>query len=92
MSEDTDQRVATATEVKNRYDDVLLKLPEVVGHGVGYSETGSGVAVIKLFMRKATRQARQAAPSQIEGIPVEIEETGEIRVVPNCESELNLKK
>ena len=92
MSEPIDPRIEAATEVKNRYDDALLKLPEVVGHGVGYSESGSGVAVIKLFMRKATREARQAAPSQIEGIPVEIEETGVIRVVPNCGPEPNLKK
>ena len=92
MSEPIDPRIAAATDVKNRYDDAFLKLPEVVGHGVGYSESGSGVAVIKLFMRKATREARQAAPSQIEGVPVEIEETGEIRVVPNCGSESSLKK
>jgi len=92
MSEPIDPRIAAATDVKNRYDDALLKLPEVVGHGVGYSESGSGVAVIKLFMRKATREARQAAPSQIEGVPVEIEETGEIRVVPDCGSESNIKK
>jgi len=92
MSEPIDPRIAAATDVKNRYDDALLKLPEVVGHGVGYSESGSGVAVIKLFMRKATREARQVAPTQIEGVPVEIEETGEVRVVPNCGSEPNLKK
>ena len=92
MSEPIDPRIAAATDVKNRYDDALLKLPEVVGHGVGYSESGSGVAVIKLFMRKATREARQVALTQIEGVPVEIEETGEVRVVPNCGSEPNLKK
>jgi len=80
----TDQRIEAASEVKNRYAGALLKLPEVVGHGVGYSRSGSGVAVIQLFMRKATEQARQVAPTQIEGVPVEIQETGDFRVVPNC--------
>jgi len=84
MPELVDPQIDAATQVKDRYDDYLLTLPEMVGHGVGYSSSGSGVAVIQLFMRTATQEARQAAPSQIEGVPVEIVETGEIHVIPNC--------
>jgi hypothetical protein len=84
MPEPADPRIDAASQVKDRYDDYLLTLPEVVGHGVGYSSSGSGVAVIQLFMRTATQEARQAAPSQIEGVPVEIVEIGEIHVIPNC--------
>ena len=72
-------KIEAASAVKDRYDDYLLKLPEAQGHGVGYSSSGSGQAVIKLFVRKATDAARNAAPRSLEGVPVEIIETGEFR-------------
>lgn len=72
--------IESASRVKDRYDDYLLTLPEVVGHGVGYSRTGSGKVVIQLYLRKATEIARRSAPTSLEGIPVETRETGEARV------------
>jgi virginiamycin B lyase len=74
-----DTRIEAASRVKDRYDDYLLQLPEAQGHGVGYASGGSGQAVIKLFVRKATDVARKAAPRSLEGIPVEIVEAGEFK-------------
>ena len=79
-----DPQVEAAARVQKRYDDFLLSLPEVVGHGVGYSRSGSGKVVIRLFLRKTTDAARQAAPAFLEGIPVELQETGEFRTIPIC--------
>ncbi len=77
-----DPEVEAASAVKDRYDDFLFRLPEVVGHGVG--KDASGHAVIRLFLRKATDVARQAAPRSLEAIPVDMQETGEIHAIPNC--------
>jgi hypothetical protein len=79
-----DLRMAAASQVKDRYEDYLLGLPEVVGHGVGYARDGSRRPVIQLYLRKATDQARQAAPASLEEIPIEIHETGEFQAIPAC--------
>jgi len=84
-----DPEVEAVSQVKDRYDDFLLNLPEVVGHGVSYSESGSGRVVIRLFLRRITDAARRAAPASLEGVPVEIEETGEYRAIQNCASVAN---
>jgi len=74
-----DPAVEAASKVKDRYEAYLLGLPEVVGHGVAHSQSDPHRVVIQLFLRKATDAARKAAPASLEGIPVEIRETGEIR-------------
>jgi hypothetical protein len=74
--------VEQALRIKDRYDEFLFSLPEVVGHGVGISQTRAGELVIQLYVRHASEQARQAAPPFLEGIPVEILETGEIYALP----------
>jgi virginiamycin B lyase len=78
-----DPAIAAVADIKDRYDDFLLGLPEAVGHGVGYSKSGSGKVVIRLLLRKLTDAARRSAPSALEGIPVEIVESGEIRSLSN---------
>jgi hypothetical protein len=82
--------IEAASSVKDKYDDFLFTLPEVVGDGVG--RNASGQAVIQLFLRQATDIARQAAPPALDGIPVVIQETGEIRAIPNCSSCPSCKK
>jgi hypothetical protein len=83
-AERPDPEVEAVSQVKDRYDDFLLRLPEVVGHGVPYSHSGSGRVVIRLFVRKATDAVRRALPISLEGVPVEMEETGEYRAIPAC--------
>lgn len=79
-----DPQIAAVSQVKDRYEDYLSGLPEVVGHGVGYARDGSRKPVIQLFLRKATDVARQAAPVSLQGVPIEIHETGEFHAIPAC--------
>jgi hypothetical protein len=83
-ADDPDPEIEAASSVKDKYDDFLFTLPEVVGDGVG--KDAAGHAVIQLFFRQATDAALQAAPTSLEGFPVVIQETGEIRAIPNCGS------
>jgi virginiamycin B lyase len=72
-----DPKIAAISKVKDRYDDYLLSFPEVIGHGVGYSRSGAGSAVIKLFVRRDGDTVRNMVPSSVDGAPLEVVETGE---------------
>jgi hypothetical protein len=69
-------KVAAVAAVKRRHEAELLKMPGVVGTGVG--ESADGRLVIKVFVEKDTQAVRSSVPSSLEGIPVEIEETGPV--------------
>ncbi len=79
-----DQRVEQAQQIKDRNDEFLFSLPEVVGHGVGFSRASPGELVIQLYVRQRGEQARRAAPPSLEGIPLEVVETGEIYALPGA--------
>jgi virginiamycin B lyase len=85
-AERPEPEVEAVSLVKDRYDDFLLSLPEAVGHGVSYSNTGSGRVVIRLFLKRMTDAALRAAPTSLEGVPVEVEETGEYHAIQACAS------
>jgi hypothetical protein len=70
------REVADATAVKRRHEAELLKVPGVIGSGVGLSADGK--PVIKVFVKKETSAMHSSIPSSLEGIPVEIEETGPV--------------
>jgi hypothetical protein len=67
--------IAAAMKVQDRNTDALLSIEGVVG--VGTSVDLNGNPVIKVFTRGPLTAAAKIAPS-LEGIPVEIEETGPI--------------
>jgi hypothetical protein len=70
--------LTVAKDVAARHSDRIFALPEVVGHGIGADENGN--AVIEIYVAsKARRGVGQAYPSDIEGIPVRVIETGQIR-------------
>ncbi len=46
------------------------------------SETNPNELVIQLFVRKNNESIRRATPKSLEGVAVELVETGEIRAVP----------
>ena len=83
-AEAADPAVEAASRIKDKYDDFLFSLPEVVGHGI--ARNAAGAPVIHLYVRKATAAARRTAPPSLEGVPVVIRETGEIRATPACGS------
>jgi hypothetical protein len=69
--------VNAASAVKSRHDKELFFVPGAVGTAIGRSKQ-TGQIVIKLYLEKETAAARAATPSEIEGVPVEIEVTGPI--------------
>lgn len=70
--------LAIATEIKARNSGRIFALPDVVGHGVGFTATGE--AVIEIYVASGARRAAgQPMPVDIEGIPVRVIETGVIR-------------
>jgi hypothetical protein len=66
-----------ARDVAARHSDRIFALPDVVGHGVGADENGD--AVIEVYVKTKGRQGAGRHPSDIEGVPVKVIETGPIR-------------
>ena len=83
MEAPEDPEIERVSEVKDRYDDDLLHLPGVVGHGVSLSQDGSGRPVIVLFL-KDNNVPVENLPTTIEGVSVETRITGEFRTTINC--------
>jgi hypothetical protein len=77
-----DARLEAASRTRARYGDFLSGLPEAVGSGVGVSDTNPNEAVIQLYVRQASDSVRLAAPAALEGVRVEVVETGEFRALP----------
>lgn len=83
----SDLQAATqrALAVKQAYEQELLSKPNVVGVGVGFRQTGGQatdyVAVVVMVREKipeAQLSPDQRIPAQIEGVPVDVQEVGEI--------------
>ncbi len=66
-------------EVLNEYTEELMGLPGVVGTGRGLCDDKP---CIKVFVIKETPEIDQKIPRTLDGYPVVIEETGEIRALP----------
>jgi hypothetical protein len=72
--------VTKAKKAQAKHDLQLKRVPGGVGHGIGIGR--SGKVVIKVYVEKDTPEARKAIPDSVDGIPVEIEETGKIVPFP----------
>jgi len=83
MEVPTDPEIERVSQVKDRYDDYLLHLPGVVGHGVSLSNDGSGRPVIVLFL-KDTQVPFENLPVRVEGVPIETLVSGEFKTTVNC--------
>ena len=70
--------VDAVTRVKERHEAKLLKIPGVVGVGVGLSDRVLGQPVIEIYVKQATDSLRRTLPSSLDGVQVRIVETGEI--------------
>jgi len=64
-------------EVIRIYSDSLMAIPGVVGLYHGLSEDGR--ACLKVMVKQKTAELEKRIPRQIEGYPVLIDETGEIK-------------
>jgi hypothetical protein len=63
--------------VKEAHTPDLMKIPGVVGVYVG--ETDDGIMYIGVMVKKKTPELERQIPATLEGYPVHIEETGEIK-------------
>jgi hypothetical protein len=81
-----DALVERAKAVKARHAGRLMALPGVVGVGVGLRQRGGRstdeVAIVVMVERKLPvdrLSSAEALPAELEGVPVDVQETGEIR-------------
>lgn len=68
----------TIEAVLKEHTDRLMSLPGVVGTAIGVCE---GTPCIKVLVVEKTPQLVNEIPQKLEGYPVVIEETGEIRAL-----------
>ncbi|MCD6552710.1 MAG: hypothetical protein J7M16_01715 [Anaerolineae bacterium] len=80
--------VERVKEIKAKYEQELLSKPNVVGLGVGYREVGGQmtdqVGLIVMVRRKVPLDQlapQEVIPAQIEGIPTDVREVGEVRAL-----------
>ena len=84
----SDQSMQRALEVKRRHERELLRKANVVALGVGHCRRG-GVATkevcivvsVKKKLPLSDLKPRDVIPAQIEDVPVDVVETGEIRAL-----------
>jgi hypothetical protein len=84
----SDQSAQRALEVKRRYEQELLRKANVVAVGVGYCRRG-GVQIRKVCIVVSVKnkvplselKPGDVIPAQIEDVPVDVVETGEIRAL-----------
>lgn len=78
--------VEKAAAVLERHGERLRALPAVVGTGVGASRKDRTQAAILVYVSRALTPAEQARfPAQLEGIAVEVVESGPFRALPQRE-------
>ncbi len=66
-------------EVLSQYTEQLMSLPGVIGTAEGLCE---GKPCIKVYVLERTPELERKIPDAINGYPVEIEETGDIKALP----------
>jgi hypothetical protein len=72
---------APLTEVLARHTSELMALAGV--EGTAESRLDDGTPCILIIVRELTPELRAALPKRIEGHPVRVEVTGEIRAMPD---------
>jgi hypothetical protein len=72
--------LARAIAAQNRNERALLNVPGAIGHAVGAGNS----PVVQILVREITPAAQRAAPRQVDGIPVVLEEVGDVQGMPFC--------
>jgi hypothetical protein len=76
QQETTPVGVRPLAEVLRERTDSLMSVPGVVGTAEGLC---NGTPCIKVFVSRKTAAVMKAIPASVEGYPVAVEETGELR-------------
>jgi hypothetical protein len=81
----TEKGIEKIRAVKDRHEEDLLKKKNVVGLGIGYREVGgqkteqlSLVVMVRKKELSSQLDATDLVPSEIDGVPVDVKEVGEI--------------
>jgi hypothetical protein len=74
------QGLIRAMEVQSRNAGRLMAVPGAVGHAVGVGNS----PLIKVLVEELTPGVQAAAPVDLEGVPVIVEEVGQLRALPVC--------
>ena len=84
----SEQAVQHAQEVKRRHEADLLRRPNVVAVGVGFKTRGGQrtddvciVVSVKAKVAPSQLKPGDGLPTSIEGVPVDVVETGIIRAL-----------
>ena len=76
----SERGLARAIAAQSRNERALLNVPGAIGHAVGAGNS----PVVKILVREITPAAQRAAPRQVDGIPVVLEEVGDVKGMPFC--------
>lgn len=76
---ETTMAMKTIEEVLKEHTDQLMSMPGVVGTAQGLCDDKP---CIKVFVIKKTHELDEKIPDILDGYPVKIEETGEIKALP----------
>ena len=84
----SDEAVQRAQEVKRRHEQEILRKANVVAVGVGLSSRGGVqtkevciVVSVKKKVPQSKLKPQDVIPAEIENVPVDVVETGEIRAL-----------
>ena len=82
----SDQSIQHTQDVKRRHEAELLRKPNVVAVGIGYCTRGGQrtddvciVVSVKTKVPAAQLKRGEALPASIEGVPIDVVDTGVIR-------------
>lgn len=75
--------IENAKKVKAHNAMRFERVPRAVGHGIGLDRKNR--VVIKVYVEEDTPEVRAAVPDSVDGIPVEIDETGRIVALSVCQ-------
>lgn len=85
--EETQVTLERVRAIKEKFQDQLLSRENVIGLGIGLRTVGGQqtdeIALVVLVSHKVPTSAlavRDRLPSQIEGVPVDVQEIGEIGI------------
>ena len=79
-----DEQTARATLVQQKYMEALLKLPHVVGVGIGFVKKDGGqtgqIGLVVMVDQKVSAQEVDPVdqiPKELDGVPVDVQEIGQ---------------
>ena len=83
-----DPAVERIKTVKSRYEKELMARPNVVGVGIGFrykngQPTNEVVLIVNVSVKKPAAElaAEEIVPAEIEGVPVDVQEVGQVRAL-----------